>query len=286
MKVGFIGTGFIGSSMYRNFQKRGYTGMVQYDNEKFIGNKEKLADCEVIFIAVPTPSTPEGFNYDILKEVCKIPKRNQIVVIKSTLTPDAMRDLKDSNPQAILLHSPEFLSEDTAQHDTDFPDRNIVGISDMSDESLRTIAKEVLAILPDAPINEICTYEESTLVKYAGNCFFFVKNVYFNMLHDLAEHYGCKWERLHRMIIGDPRIANVHTNPYHKSGRGAGGHCLIKDMKAFNEMYDVKMEDTLGSMALRGLEGKNIENLKNSKKDLDLLNGCYGEDQKLWHEEG
>ena len=273
--VGFIGNGFVGGSLANNFEKRGYK-IVRYSLEKeFINNKNKVSECPIIVVSIPTPSTPEGFNFDILDEVCRIPKDDAIVVIKSTLTPEAMRGI-NSAYKPTFIHCPEFLSEDTAQHDTDYPERNIVGIADMNNGKLREAAKKVLEILPTAPFQTICTYEESCLAKYAGNCFFFVKNVYFNMLHDLAEQYGCKWERLHRIIISDSRIHNVHTNPVHKNGRGAGGHCLIKDMKAFIEMYDKNMDDILGGMALHGLEGKNNINLMDSKKDLDLLEGCYG----------
>jgi UDP-glucose 6-dehydrogenase len=62
--------------------------------------------------------------------------------------------------------------------------------------------------------------------------------------------------------------------PIHKSGRGAGGHCFIKDFAAFKSIYD-KSGDKLGSQLLKALEEKNIELLKESNKDLNILEQVY-----------
>jgi len=55
-------------------------------------------------------------------------------------------------------------------------------------------------------------------------------------------------------------ICNRYAQPIHKSGRGAGGHCFIKDFAAFRKLYsESNKEDFLGIMALFGIENKNIE---------------------------
>ncbi|MCK5026836.1 MAG: hypothetical protein KAS07_00305, partial [Candidatus Pacebacteria bacterium] len=59
-------------------------------------------------------------------------------------------------------------------------------------------------------------------------------------------------------------------------GRGAGGHCFIKDFAVFKSLYSDDVGDSLGNEMLSALENKNIELLKNSQKDLDLLEGVYG----------
>ena len=66
--VGFIGQGFIGKSMADDFEDRGYK-IVRYSKNGFSANKEKIAECDFVFIAVPTPSTPKGFDDSILLEV-------------------------------------------------------------------------------------------------------------------------------------------------------------------------------------------------------------------------
>jgi len=282
MKIGFVGTGFIGGNLSANFLKRGFEDIILYDRSEHAGNKELVCKQDITFVAVPTPTLPTGFDSSILKEVMDLPfKEGAIVVIKSTVPPHILREIANAHKGKIIMHCPEFLSELTAGEDTDNPDRNIVGISDISDPQLIRKAKDVLAILPkksDGTTKEfVCTLEEASLAKYAGNCFFYVKNVFFNMLYDLASAYDCNWESLRDMVIGDSRIHPVHTNPVHKGGRGAGNHCLIKDFAAFINMYAVnKFQDPIGNNILRDVEKKNIQLLKSSGKDLDLLEGVYG----------
>ena len=98
-----------------------------------------------------------------------------------------------------------------------------------------------------------------------------------NMLHDLSKKFDCEWNTVREAMCGDPRIGHSHTDPVHKSGRGAGGHCFIKDFAAFANLYEKTMKDTFGTEALRAFEKKNIHLLRTSKKDLDLLEGVYGD---------
>jgi hypothetical protein len=63
----------------------------------------------------------------------------------------------------------------------------------------------------------------------------------------------------------------------HKSGRGAGGGCFIKDFAAFRALYQtMNPKDKAGAAALKGFEQKNIDLLTSTQKDLDLLAGVYG----------
>jgi predicted dinucleotide-binding enzyme len=67
--VGFIGQGFIGKNLADDFEKRGYPIFRYSKSIDTPENRERLKECDIVFIAVPTPTTPEGFNCDILKEV-------------------------------------------------------------------------------------------------------------------------------------------------------------------------------------------------------------------------
>jgi len=279
-KIGFIGQGFIGGNLANNFELRGYKDMiVRYDRSpKYAENKELIKKCQLVFVAVPTPSTPDGFDDSVLFDVLPVTGRGSVVVIKSTVPPHVVRKLQETFMDRVVMLCPEFLSEDTARMDTDAPERNLIGVSNMGDPSLVEIAETVIKYLPIAPYNKVGTYEEASLAKYGGNCFFVVKNMFFNMLYDLSQAYGADWERLHDMIVHDTRINPVHTNPMHKKGRGAGGHCLIKDFAAFDDMVKEYLPKDKNAQAItKSNVKKNIELLRNSGKDLDLLNGVYGQ---------
>lgn len=87
LKIGFIGQGWIGKNYADNFEQRGYS-IVRYGLEKeYAHNGEAIAGCDIVFIAVPTPSTPQGFDDSILREAIKKVGKGKIAIIKSTLLP-------------------------------------------------------------------------------------------------------------------------------------------------------------------------------------------------------
>ncbi|MEK7530588.1 MAG: hypothetical protein AAB573_01875 [Patescibacteria group bacterium] len=280
MKVGFIGQGFIGKNYADDFEHRGYD-VIRYSLESpYIKNKDRIAGCDFIFVAVPTPTTARGFDDSIVRAAITATHNTAVVIIKSTLIPGTTESLQDAYATRTIMHSPEFLREKTAAHDAAHPDRNIIGIAREDD---RARAEEALSIMAPAPYTAIVPARTAELLKYAGNCFLATKVVFMNLLHDIATHEGVEWSELRDALIRDPRIGESHTEPVHESGhggeagRGAGGHCFIKDFAAFRTHYESRIPvDSAGIKALRAIEEKNIDLLRTSGKDLDLLRAVYG----------
>jgi len=299
--IGFIGQGWIGKNYADNFEDRGYEVIRYAMEEPYIQNKDRIKDCDIVFIAVPTPSTPEGFDDGILRKVVPLVGNKKIAVIKSTLLPGSTEPIQAANPDIFVMHSPEFLSESTAAYDAANPMRNIVGIPVDSDE-YRNRAQQVIDVLPKAKYQLICSAREAELIKYGGNNWFYFKVIFFNILYDLAQQQGINWDTIKEAMAADPRIGSSHMNPVHQSGdkggdaqqvlsfnelhmqpvhkggRGAGGHCFIKDFAAFCEMYKKEVGDETGTKLLDAMRDKNIDLLVKSNKDLDLLKGVYGDD--------
>ena len=101
--------------------------------------------------------------------------------------------------------------------------------------------------------------------------------ILFNIMYDLAKKLGANWDHVHRAILADPLISNRYAQPIHKTGRGAGGGCFIKDIAALKLHIKKHLpEDTLAHAVLEAAEQKNIELLASTDKDLDLLEGVYG----------
>ncbi|MCC2630660.1 MAG: UDP-glucose 6-dehydrogenase, UDPglucose 6-dehydrogenase [Candidatus Paceibacter sp.] len=275
-KIGFIGQGWIGKHYANDFEKRGYD-VVRYGVEKeYSDNKDLIAMCDIVFIAVPTPTTPQGFDDHIIRMVVPLVGKGKIAVIKSTILPGTVESIQKENPKILVLHSPEFLTQATAGYDAAHPQRNIVGIPVNSDK-YRTAAKLVLSILPKAPYELICKAREAELIKYGGNCWFYFKVIYINMLYDLAQSVDADWKVIRNALAADPRIGETHLDPIHHSGRGAGGNCFIKDFEAFSQFYKKQVDDPFGVEVNKSLVEKNIQLLIDSKKDLDLLKGVYGD---------
>jgi len=275
LKIGFIGQGFIGKNYADDAEERGLN-IIRYDIEKYKENKEKIKDCDIVFIAVPTPTTPNGFNYDIVKDVLSLIGKNKIAVIKSTIKIGTAKKLQEQYPDIIVMHSPEFLTEKTAAHDARNPQRNIIGISDINDKELYKKAELVLSTLPDAPYSLITSLENAELIKYGNNCWFYFKVVFMNILYDLAEKNNLDYETIKTAMSHDPRVGSTHLDVVHQGGRGAGGNCFIKDFETFMEMLnDSELEEQ--NKLCKNIRNFNLELLKDSNKNEDLIKGMYGE---------
>ncbi len=287
MTIGFIGQGFIGKNYADDFERRGLTVVRYALEEPYRGNKEKIKDCDVVFIAVPTPTVPaeassgggrSGVRFDdsIVREAIGLVGVGKTAVVKSTIVPGSSKSFQAQYQDRVVLYSPEFLSESTAAHDAAHPFSNIVGMP-LDDEPHRTAAAAVHEILPKAPFTLTCDSTEAELIKYAHNVSGYTQVVTFNVVYELARKLGVGWDAIGEAIAADPLVSNRYANPVHKSGRGAGGHCFIKDLAAFAGLYESAVPDPLGLAFLRAAEQKNIALLSESGKDADLLHGVYGE---------
>lgn len=275
MKIGFIGQGWIGKNYADDFEARGYS-VVRYSlEEPHVNNKALIKDCEVVFIAVPTPTTKETVDIHHVEDALTNVAKGATAVIKSTVPLGTTKRLQETFPDVYVMHSPEFLVEKTAAYDAANPNRNILGIP-IDDEAYRSKAEKVLSVLPKAPYEQIMNAHDAELVKYAGNCFLYTKVIYMNLLYDLVSVAKGDWSAVREALVHDPRIGNSHTEPVHQSGRGAGGHCFIKDFEAFRRMYDTYVADEEGKRVLDAQVQKNNKLLLESQKDIELLEGVYG----------
>ena len=274
LKIGFIGQGYVGKNYADDFESRGFE-VVRYAKEKpYLENKSAIKDCDVVFIAVPTPTTPDGYDASIIRSVVPLVGMGKIAVLKSTIFPGLTEKIQDEFPDRIVLNSPEFLSEATAKHDASHPFVNIVGLSKAGKEH-KDAAKLVHSILPKAPENFTVKSVESELIKYTHNCSGYTQIIFFNLMYDLAHKLGADWSEIEKVIKTDPLIPTRYASPVHKSGRGAGGNCFIKDFAAFREVYEKMASDPTGVSLLKIMENKNIELLLGTKKDVAILSGVY-----------
>jgi len=276
-KIGFIGQGWIGKNYADDFAKRGFD-IVRYSLEpEYAGNKEKIKECDIVFIAVPTPTTPAGFDDTILRQAIKGVGKNKIAVIKSTILPGTTESIAKANPEIMTVHSPEFLNEVTAAYDATHPDRNIIGLPEMS-EDYKLAAKRVILVLPKAPYELICGSREAELIKYTHNCFAYSKISFINILYDWINANKADWETVKEAMLANTKGLEKYIEPIHKGGRGAGGHCFIKDFAAFCNAFEKQVGEKTAVELLDSMQKRNAYLLKLTNKDTDILEGVYGED--------
>lgn len=274
--IGFIGQGWIGKAYSDNLEERGYE-VIRYSLEQpWVKNKDKIMDCDIVFIAVWTPTTPKGFDISVVESVLPLVGEGKTAVIKSTILPGTTEKLQKKFPKITVLFNPEFLSIASHVHDAAHPLVNLVGMP-VTDAKHLLAAEKVMKVLPKAPHTSICKSVEAEVFKYTHNLSGYTQVILFNLMYDIAEKFGANWDVVNQAVKADPFISKRYSNPVHKSGRGAGGGCFIKDMAALRAHYKKHLpEDKFGVRVFEAMEAKNTDLLLSTNKDLDLLEGVYG----------
>ena len=257
MKIGVIGMGYVGIATATVLADQGYN-VIGVDIERhkidllsrgilpiyepgleeilgrtlnrtlrFTISYEELRDCDVVFIAVSTPSKPSGeidlsSVFNAVERLMGVGYKG-IIVIKSTVIPGTAKRVEKMTSSPVVSN-PEFLREGSAIYDTLHPDRVVIG---SRDKHAGDVVEEIWKFTR-APVIRT-TPENAELIKYAANAFLAVKLSFINEIANLCEKIdGCDVEVIARGIGLDKRIA-----PYYlKAGIGYGGSCLPKDTKA------------------------------------------------------
>ncbi|MPT23642.1 MAG: UDP-glucose/GDP-mannose dehydrogenase family protein [Starkeya sp.] len=197
-----------------------------------------VADAEVVFIAVGTPSRRGDGHADLsyvhaaAREIARAAKGFTVVVTKSTVPVGTGADLeaiiREDVPEAdiAVVSNPEFLREGAAIEDFKRPDRIVVGTDDLR-------AREVMAALyrplslNAAPLL-FTERANAELIKYASNAFLAMKITFINEMADLCEKVGGDVQEVARGIGLDRRIGPKFLH----AGPGYGGSCFPKDTLA------------------------------------------------------
>ncbi|MEM1048250.1 MAG: UDP-glucose/GDP-mannose dehydrogenase family protein [Pseudomonadota bacterium] len=199
---------------------------------------EAVADADVVFIAVGTPSRRGDGHADLsyvfaaAREIAEAVQGFTVVVTKSTVpvgTGDEVeRIIREVNPDAdvTVVSNPEFLREGAAIHDFKRPDRIVVGLDD---DRARDVMTEVYRplYLNQSPL-VFTTRRTSELIKYAANAFLAMKITFINEIADLSERVGANVQDVSRGIGLDGRIGAKFLH----AGPGYGGSCFPKDTLA------------------------------------------------------
>ena len=221
--------------------------------------QQALAHAEVIFIAVGTPSLPDGNpNLSYLKSAAQaigttIEAPYVVIVNKSTvpigsgnwvesLVKDAYRaQNKAQKSKFTVASNPEFLREGSALADMLYADRVVVG-SDVTEavEVLHQLYRPLTEQTFEAPLflprpESFKTVhfltsdlQSAELIKYAANAFLALKVSFINEIAELAEKVGADIHHVGRGIGLDSRIGNRFL----QAGIGWGGSCFGKDTAA------------------------------------------------------
>src|SRR5689334_19160186 len=221
-----------------------------------------VAESDVIFIAVGTPSLPSGeANLCYLEAAARSTgsamdgSRFRVVVNKSTvpvgsgnlvetLVREGIRDSKPAEEKSIrfgIASNPEFLREGAAITDSLYPERIVLGAED---EQTMGRLRELYRPLVDQrfqapsfvqrPANLVqvplvtTTLTSAEMIKYAANAFLALKIGFANEIANVCERVGAEAPEVMAGVGLDSRIGARFLN----AGLGWGGSCFGKDIQS------------------------------------------------------
>lgn len=192
-----------------------------------------LADREIVFVCVPTPTGEDG-SADLravelaVARLAETLSPGSAVAMKSTVPAGTCRRIGETlaTRGIHIVANPEFLREGFAVEDFRHPDRVVIGA-----DAQQAAAADRVAELYDSQSGGVIlrmSLESAELAKYASNSFLAVKLSFVNSLAQLSSRVGADITDIARCMGADPRIGPHFLRP----GPGWGGSCLPKDSAA------------------------------------------------------
>jgi len=222
MKINLYGYGFVGKAHYEVFKEHHDVNIIDplYPD---LEQKDFDADAAIVCVATPQADTGECDMTNVYDVFSKIPK-SVPVLIKSTISLEGWKSLKEQFPDHSINFSPEFLRQDTFLEDFFNMEKMF-----LTGEQLALWGKlfnphwQGLKFVVGEP-------EELILIKYFRNSFLATKVAFFNQVYDLCEVVGVNFDEVRAGITQDSRIGSSHS--FVSEERGYSGHCLPKDITA------------------------------------------------------
>ena len=209
----------------------------------------------VIFIAVGTPSRPDGsadLSYidEVARSIGSRMTGYKVVVTKSTVpvgTAERIRKLITANQATPynfdVASNPEFLREGSAIEDFMRPDRVVIGAeSPQGIAIMKDLYRPLYLIETPVVITDVPTAE---MIKYASNVFLATKISFINEMANLCELVKADVQTVARAMGLDKRIGSKFLH----AGPGYGGSCFGKDTAALARIgedsgYEMKLAST------------------------------------------
>lgn len=205
---------------------------------------KSIEDADVIFIAVGTPEGENGASdltavLEVARAIGKNLNSYKVICTKSTVPigtgAEISKIINETSNNSIefdYVSNPEFLREGSAVKDFLWPDRVIIGASNVRAFDIMKNVYRPLYI-NETPVIET-TIETAELIKYASNAFLSVKISYMNEIANMCDEIGADVHVVSKAMGIDGRISPKFLHP----GPGFGGSCFPKDTKALVSMAE------------------------------------------------
>ena len=213
---------------------------------------EAIAQTEISFIVVGTPSSPEGhlnlnYIYNVAGRIGRALKEKKergdikemhLIAIRSTVLPGTNKKVGEiieeesglkRDVDFTIVSNPEFLREGTSVEDYFNPPLTLIGTNiPFAEEKFREMYKDI-------PAEFICTdIKVAEMMKYVNNTYHALKIVFGNEVGNICKSVGVDSHKVMEIFCKDKQL---NISPYYfKPGFAYGGSCLPKDMKALKTL--------------------------------------------------
>ncbi len=244
-KIAIIGYGWVGKAMHKLFP-----GAIIYDTavETFWNNREKVSECDIALICVPTPNKNEGeLDMSIVEEVvawCKSP----LIVIRSTLNPGTCDRLAKKYKKRIIMH-PEYLGETVNHPMLDVSKRGFLVLGGDKKDVRELIDLYTGVYNANVKISQVTAYE-AEVIKLSENRAIAFKVAQCQELYDVCEKDGVDFYTIRDVVYGDDPRFNLWWTFVFPDNRGFNSKCIPKDVYAWAAWaesvgYDPKLTNAI-----------------------------------------
>jgi UDPglucose 6-dehydrogenase len=229
-RVGIVGYGVVGKAHHDAFVAANIETAVfdKYD-PRYSGTTEAEAvnRCDLVFIAVPTPSGSDG-SCDLSAVEEAVGWIERPICIKSTIPPGTTNRLV-AETQKRIVFSPEYTGETAFHPHKGRLSANVVAVGGYK-ETAELVVHIYTRVLGPQPIYIITDAVTAELAKYMENCFFATKVAFVAQFYLLAHSFGADFTSMREIWAADDRIGRSHSTVV--GSPGFAGRCLPKDLSA------------------------------------------------------
>ena len=238
MRIGVIGLGTVGKAIQRGLE--GQHEIVIHDPRLGTKLTDVTDNCDIAYIAVPTPSDEETGSCDtsIVRSVLEDLPDGFSAVIKSTVIPGTSQVFHEEFPSLRIAFSPEFIRAESADEDFKRQEILVVGTHHKGLADLILKHHQDSGILLEGEFFHVSP-TEAEIVKYAKNSFYAMKVIFGNHFQRLANNLDQDWGVVKRIITHPQERGIVDSHLDEIEGKmGFGGSCLPKDMVAIRAKFE------------------------------------------------
>jgi len=236
MKIGIIGLGIVGGTIKQCFEH--IHEIFVHDPVLNSSMADVTSNCEMAYIAVPTPSDESGrCDTSIVEDVLRQLPEGFTAVIKSTIIPGTTENLQQRFPNLKIAYSPEFLVE--RNRIEDFKNQKILVVGTAHQDVAELVKEHHVSagVLKTGQFFHTSA-TEAEMVKYTKNNFYAMKVIFANQIYDICQKLSVDYDTVKQIITSpqDQIIGESHLEPIMGLRRGFGGKCLPKDTLALQKL--------------------------------------------------